>query len=503
MKKSILIASLWLMVIGFVQINFNQLHAQSGYALKMSGEVGNSNVSISGLPLTALPYTMEMWFKPEGNQASYTGLLVNPTVNNGITYVGWQGDEKLRLNATGGEQYAQPTVTGYIAPDEWHHAVAIVTDTSRTLIVDGVAYTEKATFSAADFSASETFIGYYGVSDRVFKGLVDEVRIWNVARTEQEINDNKSVELTGTETGLVAYYNFNDETANDLTTNAVNGVVTGGSFIDLDAPVLNISTTEVKVETKGYGFPVSLSTENISALHIEASVGFAVSTTDFSETELQAGEVDFRIFAAGMPGETGTIILSGDGENLDTINLTTVEYADRYLIKQLESGLFLGENTGNPAQPALADSTAFASQSFIMQPVNDGVDDSLFYLIQDSTYTYLSKKATSGWSTVYGALEDGSWKIVLGDDGYYTIFNTVKGYLATDGTTVNSSFYADKGLSTKAQFIFSKILSTDASLASLTVDVGTLDPVFNAENNELFSISACWSYKRICRCACK
>ncbi len=483
MKKSILIVSMWMLIVGFLQINLNQVHAQSGHALELSGEVGNSNVSISGLPLTTLPYTMEMWFKPEGDQPDYAGLLVNPTNNNGIVYVGWQGDEMLRLNATtdNGDGYAGPTLTHAVATGEWHHVVAIVTDTSRTLILDGTSYTEKADFTAEDFSVSETFIGYYGVDTRVFKGLVDEVRVWDVARTEQEINDSKSIELTGSEAGLVAYYNFNDETANDLTSNAANGVVTGGSFFDLDAAVLSLSTDEAMVETAGYGYPVTLTTENISTLSAVASAGFTVTPSEFTQEELEAGDVSIRIFAEDAAGTTGTVILSNAGGNLDTIQLTTVEYADRYLIKQLESGLFLGTNTDNAAQPALADSTAFASQTFFMQSVNEGVNDSLYYLIQDSTYTYLSKKTSSGWSTVYGALEDGIWKVVLGDDGHYTIYNTVKGYLATDGTTVNSSFYADKGLSPKAQFTFYRVPSSDASLASLTVNAGMLDPMFDDE----------------------
>lgn len=43
-----------------------------------------------------------------------------------------------------------------------------------------------------------------------FKGLVDELRIWNVPRTQQEIQANKDHELGGSESGLEVYFNFND-----------------------------------------------------------------------------------------------------------------------------------------------------------------------------------------------------------------------------------------------------------------------------------------------------
>lgn len=39
-------------------------------------------------------------------------------------------------------------------------------------------------------------------------GVVDEVRVWNVVRTSTEINNNKGIRMTGSESGLVAYYPF-------------------------------------------------------------------------------------------------------------------------------------------------------------------------------------------------------------------------------------------------------------------------------------------------------
>ncbi len=45
-----------------------------------------------------------------------------------------------------------------------------------------------------------------------FNGLIDEIRIWNYARSEQQIQQSMYFELTGNEPGLVAYYNFNNTT---------------------------------------------------------------------------------------------------------------------------------------------------------------------------------------------------------------------------------------------------------------------------------------------------
>ena len=48
----------------------------------------------------------------------------------------------------------------------------------------------------------------YGRGDH-FVGEIDELRIWNAARTQEEILANMNSELTRNESGLVAYWNFN------------------------------------------------------------------------------------------------------------------------------------------------------------------------------------------------------------------------------------------------------------------------------------------------------
>jgi hypothetical protein len=47
---------------------------------------------------------------------------------------------------------------------------------------------------------------------------MDEFRIWNVARSEAEILAAKDNELSGSEPGLIAYYNFNQGTCGDNNT---------------------------------------------------------------------------------------------------------------------------------------------------------------------------------------------------------------------------------------------------------------------------------------------
>jgi len=60
---------------------------------------------------------------------------------------------------------------------------------------------------------------------------MDEIRIWNVARTQAEIAESRFCRLTGAEAGLTGYWNFDNGTAIDVSDHGNNGVLSGGASI--------------------------------------------------------------------------------------------------------------------------------------------------------------------------------------------------------------------------------------------------------------------------------
>ena len=63
-------------------------------------------------------------------------------------------------------------------------------------------------------------------------GQIDEIAVWNVARTEEQIRESMHRRLDGTETGLIAYYDFDDATGNTLTDHGPNGL--HGTLMNFD-----------------------------------------------------------------------------------------------------------------------------------------------------------------------------------------------------------------------------------------------------------------------------
>ena len=51
---------------------------------------------------------------------------------------------------------------------------------------------------------------------------MDEVRLWNYARTTEQISSNMNYEMSGLEQGLVAYWDFNEGAGGVLEDKSVN-----------------------------------------------------------------------------------------------------------------------------------------------------------------------------------------------------------------------------------------------------------------------------------------
>ena len=108
-------------------------------------------------------------------------------------------------------------------PDRWIYFTAVVkSETDIQLYVNGLnvggAPRGNSTLPmASDYPQDVAKIGYFLSNSIVhrFKGLMDEVRIWNRSLTETEIRDTMCRRLKGNEPGLIGYWNF-DETGGDV-----------------------------------------------------------------------------------------------------------------------------------------------------------------------------------------------------------------------------------------------------------------------------------------------
>lgn len=100
--------------------------------------------------------------------------------------------------------------------EEWHH-IALVRDGIngvKRAYIDGVLRMNSTMplGDARDMSGSASFsIGSVNNgTSRTMCGNIKEVRIWDTARTTEEVVDNMNIKLTGNETGLKFYLPLNE-----------------------------------------------------------------------------------------------------------------------------------------------------------------------------------------------------------------------------------------------------------------------------------------------------
>ncbi len=84
----------------------------------------------------------------------------------------------------------------------WHHVATTFDGTNYKLFLDGVEIDNSTAFQG--LTPPEIPVRIIGKKPWV--GKIDEVRMWSVARTQDEIQANMNKTLVGNETGLVAYY---------------------------------------------------------------------------------------------------------------------------------------------------------------------------------------------------------------------------------------------------------------------------------------------------------
>jgi hypothetical protein len=235
--------------------------AYNNYALDFDGsndyiKINNSSDINTGGAIHTQK-TIEAWFKVEDKnitsrkQTIYeqggTVRGLNIYVYGGNLYVGgW--------NEPNGESDWDPGTwlsTNGIQSNTWHHVALTlnggnsVTNNAFKGYLDGTQFGSgqgsKLWNHGGDVSIGRNrdtkfHSGDYN-SSRYFAGMIDEVRLWNVERTASQVAAKKDTVLAGNESGLTAYYNFQENTgntANDTQTQSNNdgSIINGASWTD-------------------------------------------------------------------------------------------------------------------------------------------------------------------------------------------------------------------------------------------------------------------------------
>lgn len=232
-----------------------------------------------------------------GSQITVEAIIrkSNTTVSNIISKHTGAADANYLFRPT---LFGITTTTGFyfctnpvtLTVNEWYHIAATYDGSLIKYYVNGCKVNELPATGDLVQNNLITAIGARPgntVPVEHFRGNIDEVRIWNLVRTETEIQQNMNFLLPTTQPGLQAYYKFNNNYLNSQGNAAFNGTPQGSPAFDVESTLFLplILVAALPTDASCYGFSdgsVTITAAGTGALTYSIDGITYVSTSTFS-----------------------------------------------------------------------------------------------------------------------------------------------------------------------------------------------------------------------------
>ena len=292
-----------------------------------------------------------------------------------------------------------------ITKGAWVHLAGTYDGSTYKLYVNGVLDKQQSGNAGVQNNTQPLVIGSWPLESKYFKGKIDEVRVWNIVRTATEINNNKSLSLIGTESGLVAYYRFNqgspagnnsaittltNTVSSSTNTGSLSGFalsgstsnwvgsagdaisgpseVTLGNTISLTYPVTggtwsSSNTSVATVSSTGVVTGQASGTAQISYTHSGSCVNSTVITVNATPSLSSSGTLTAFQTCAGTASSSQTFTLTGQNltGNVSVAALTGFEYSTNN--SSYSSTLTITPSAGSVSQTVYVRMSSSASGS--------------------------------------------------------------------------------------------------------------------------------------------
>jgi hypothetical protein len=222
-----------------------------------------------------------------------------------------------------------------ISANQWTHLALVITTTGFILYKNGVsAYSNTGT---PNTPTTNFILGFNTVANgQPFDGMIDEVRIWNTARTQTEIQNNMNSEIAPSTAGLALYYTFNQGIAGGTNTGLTtltdqtgnnNGTLTNFSLSGASSNFLTQNTSLTILPLKWLSFTAQKQNETVLLQWRTASE----TATGKFVVEYSSGDINWQ--------QLSSLQSAGNSDNAHSYNYThdaPVAGINYYRIKQLD-----------------------------------------------------------------------------------------------------------------------------------------------------------------------
>ncbi len=267
----------------------------------------NGNYSLSD------DFTIELWIRPEISGTEEHFILDNQAGSTGYS---------LRIDITSQLHFnfftssgAKNLMTPPIVNNQWQHVVIVYNGTNYRIFINDTEENSLTLSEAIVDSSNNLTLGSATGGGEYYVGAIDEFRVWDKALSTCRLSSQANCQLIGSESDLIAYYNFNNGEVNgnnfpvygllDPNHTITSGIppqgtlnnfgLTGGTSNWIDTTANGVSGT-----CTTYNEPIVEIASNSNAINNGDTTVTANNNTSFGNVQLtQAEPADYTISNTG------------------------------------------------------------------------------------------------------------------------------------------------------------------------------------------------------------
>jgi hypothetical protein len=208
--------------------------------LSLDGKTGCMRVADSqSLRLFSDAITIEVWLKASSfnSESGNINSIIRKNITPGaeIFLLRFRNiDGAPMLNMGFGSEVGGLRVDHEFVVGKWYHLAGTFDGSTITIFVNGLFVDNKNISGRLNIDQSDLYIGRGDPTfsaGEYFHGELDEIRLWNIARSQEQIQATINTTLTGNEDGLIGYWNFDDGTTKDLSGHSNDGILNGDAQV--------------------------------------------------------------------------------------------------------------------------------------------------------------------------------------------------------------------------------------------------------------------------------
>jgi len=251
-------------------------------------------------------FSVQVWVNATDFTNNLAAIIhyINQTSNVGFSMTKNSGVNTVNFAVATPDGSATTNTGNLVALTNWYHIVGVYNESDVLLYLNGTFVTKSALTTAfADPVEGNLTVGRHGYlsdSSRSWKGIIDEVGIWNRALTQQDItelyNDKAGLRFPST---LEVTLNSPTNTS-QITTLDFNYTLDPGRDVNLTNATLFIynSTGDLVNDT-----------------FFETITGNTTNTSVLTMSSLQIGDYSWNLFGCGINGSSDSICEFSENNN--------------------------------------------------------------------------------------------------------------------------------------------------------------------------------------------